>query len=78
MKTQKSLTPKEQELEMYNGLKDEILGREYPECSAKRCALYSVDMILDNMMFYVEQFEGSRPVHHRSFWQEVKEELEKL
>jgi hypothetical protein len=45
---------------------------------AKKCALIAVDEILDNMMLYKENFNDGRPIHHKSYWQEVKQEIEKL
>lgn len=45
---------------------------------AKACALIAVDEILDNMMLYQENFDAGRPIHHKSYWQEVKQEIEKL
>jgi predicted transcriptional regulator len=45
---------------------------------AKYCAIIAVDQILDNMMLYQENFDAGKPVHHKSYWQEVKQEIEKL
>jgi predicted transcriptional regulator len=45
---------------------------------AKYCAIIAVDQILDNMMLYQENFDAGKPVHHKSYWQEVKQEIEKI
>ena len=45
---------------------------------AKYCAIIAVNQILDNMMLYQENFDAGKPVHHKSYWQEVKQEIEKL
>jgi hypothetical protein len=44
----------------------------------KNCALIAVNVMLKNMMFYEEQFDAGKPEHHRSYWEEVKQEIEKL
>ena len=58
---------------------DDIMGN-YPMCfdTAKKCALIAVDEILDNMMLYQENFDAGKPVHHKSYWESVKQEIEKL
>jgi hypothetical protein len=45
---------------------------------AKECALIAVDQILDNMMLYQENFDAGKPVHHKSYWEEVKQEIENI
>lgn len=45
---------------------------------ARQCALIAVDEILDNMMLYQENFDAGKPVHHKSYWESVKQEIEKL
>ena len=52
------------------------INRRWEE--GKNCALIAVDVMLKNMMFYEEQFDAGKPEHHRTFWQEVKQEIEKL
>jgi hypothetical protein len=42
----------------------------------KKCALIAVNVMLKNMMFYEEQFDAGKPEHHRTYWEEVKTEIE--
>ena len=45
---------------------------------ANKCALIAVNVMLETMMFYEEQFDAGKPEHHRSYWEEVKTEIEKI
>ena len=60
------MTPKEKSIELFDKF-DSILFKEYDNLEAKKCALIAVDEIL-NLDYYC----GSL------YWQEVKQEIEKL
>ena len=75
------MTPKEKAIELYNKFLnpsgDTYLYGMLEHESAKECALISVDEILkleNNNGYY---FDGTN-VTSISFWQEVKQEIEKL
>ena len=83
------MTPKEKAKELLD--KYYIICQEFTEeiqCSiqAKQCALITVDeMLKEPRMFNIEQIEYSDKSHARSyyevpnkFWQQVKQEIEKL
>jgi hypothetical protein len=76
------MTPKEKAQELVNKFDIDLAPfSEYgywDKNQAKECALIAVDEILDNMMLYQENFDAGRPIHHKSYWQEVKQEIEKL
>ena len=61
---------------------EDLLSKYYLQVQTlaqqKKCALIAVDEILNNMMLYEEQFDAGKPIHHRNYWQEVKQEIEKL
>ena len=64
------MTPKEKALELYNKMYDYSLFEE----EAKRCALIAVDEILNNIDF-TSMINGTDDYN---YWQEVKQEIEKL
>jgi hypothetical protein len=65
------MTPKEKAEELYSKFEDNIQGIEGYEWweSAKQCALIAVDEILK-----LEVNDG----YDHNFWQQVKQEIEKL
>ena len=72
------MTPKEKAKELFDKMLYHIKYNCQPTLSesvAKQCALIAVDEILDNMMLYQENFDAGKPVHHKSYWQEVKQEI---
>ena len=69
------MTPKDKALELYN--KYEQLGRDFTRGVsmkefAKQCALIAVDEILDTVKHTPIEFIET------DYWQEVKQEIEKL
>jgi hypothetical protein len=61
----------------------EDVQQGYESCTPKneyykQCALIAVDEILDNMMLYQDNFDAGKPVHHKSYWESVKKEIEKI
>jgi hypothetical protein len=76
------MTPKEKALELYNKFEDGITGVEGTDwwISAEKCALIAVDEIL-NVLPQKEYLEDkSKYIENRErlYWQEVKQEIEKL
>jgi len=72
------MTPKEQAVELYNKMyetgfkpKSVLIRTE----QAKECAIIAVNEILKYSSFGLPDMEG---VFYDSYWQEVKNELEKL
>jgi hypothetical protein len=64
------MTPKEKAKELYWKYYQNISDTSFPEETAKKCALIAVDEILDNL----EDNTGK----DIKYWQEVKQEIEKL
>jgi len=60
------MTPKEEAQELFDKY-DNILYKEYNNLEAKKCALIAVEMVILNC--YEEE---------EYYWQEVKQEIEKL
>lgn len=76
------MTPKEKAEELfsyYNSiLINEIRHAAARNYAAYECALIAVNEILENMMLFEEPFDAGLKIHHRYFWEEVKQEIEKL
>jgi hypothetical protein len=68
------MTPKEKAIELYNNFEDAIRGVEGYEWweSAKQCALIAVDLVLSTLSPYLGDDNA------RDYWQQVKQEIEKL
>ena len=69
------MTPKEKAVELFNKMyqaKDILFQKKMDKYQAKQCALIAVDEILDVLFQIFESYE------ERIFWQEVKQEIEKL
>ena len=73
------MTPKEKAIELYNKMYDYSLFEE----EAKRCALIAVDEIIEATNMY--QYGINNALEHipakivkHPYWQEVKQEIEKL
>lgn len=66
------MTPKEKAIELVNKYK-EFTEDNYAEsyCNAKQCALIAVDEVIDNI-------EDDFLENDLKYWQEVKQEIEKL
>ena len=62
----------------YKRLPDSIYSNYAAKMEAKYFALIAVNEILDNMMLYQENFDAGKPVHHKSYWESVKKEIEKI
>lgn len=77
-----NMTPKEKAIELFGKyamyLRANLRYDEEANEDAKVCALIAVNEILDNMMLYQENFDADKPVHHKSYWESVKKEIEKL
>jgi len=75
------MTPKEKAIELYN--KYEVLGKDFTRGVSmkefsKECALIAVDEILHTApMMHKEDFD-SGDLTIKEFYQEVKQEIEKL
>lgn len=54
------------------------LSHEKNVLTAKNMTEYMCDLILKNGMLYEEQFDTGKPEHHRSFWEEVKNQIHKI
>ena len=73
------MTPKEKALELvnkfteYTKVFDDCAGWVNDEISAKQCALIAVDEIIDNIDGFLEA-----RIWALDYWQEVKQEIEKL
>ena len=70
------MTPKEKARELvskYVHLTKQISGANGTIYNSKQCALIAVDEILN-----VKSFLKSMPLQDVKYWQEVKEEIEKL
>jgi hypothetical protein len=65
------MTPKEKSKELFNKYYQKCADSSYPEYMAKDCALIAVDEILKEVN---QNFTSDR----YAYWQEVKEEIEKL
>jgi hypothetical protein len=70
------MTPKEKAKEIFNKMYqvDDIMNK-YPMCfdTAKQCALIAVDEIIDSLDF--NQWQNAKQIN---YYQEVKQEIEKL
>ena len=72
------MTPKEKAKELYWKYYQNISDTSFPEETAKQCALIAVDEIL-NLGFDIRCDATERCVSPvMNYWQEVKQEIEKL
>ena len=73
------MTPKEKAIELYNKFLnpsgDTYLYGMLEHESAKECALIAVDEILNE---FPQGFKGNFEERRKQYWQEVKQEIEKL
>ena len=67
------MTPKEKAKELVDEMKSNLFSDE--EYDAKQCALIGVNEILKLRKGY---FDCTNPMQDESYWQEVKQEIEKL
>ena len=71
------MTPKEKAEELVNKFRqqtDGIAGYNYDNVN-KQCALIAVDEILDDDMYGMEEEHFEKRIN---YWEEVKQEIEKL
>lgn len=40
--------------------------------ATKKCIIILCDEIINNMMLYYKNFDAGKPIHHKSYWEEVK------
>ena len=71
------MTPKEKSKELFNKYYQKCADSSYPEYMAKDCALIAVDEIMKAI--YNEDFDGHLRDEYdaASYWNEVKNEIEK-
>jgi hypothetical protein len=69
------MTPKEKAKELYFKMhsQEQIVSKE-----AKQCALIAVDEIINGYKFDILYIEHKRIMDNINFWDEVKQEIEKL
>lgn len=69
------MTPKEKAEELYNNMYHELPARMGRHEISKNCAIIAVDAIMDELtvMNY-----GLQYLNRMAYWNEVKEEIEKL
>lgn len=77
------MIPKEKAKELFNKFYQKVADGAFPEENAKQCALIAVDEILKsyNDIFddYIRVVEGYDDYNHmEEYFQEVKNEIEKL
>jgi hypothetical protein len=65
------MTPKEKALELWEKMYEYAIFDE----AAKQCALIAVDEILNE---FPQGFKGNFEERRKQYWQEVKQEIEKL
>jgi hypothetical protein len=68
------MTPKEKAKELYFKMYD-VYGYDDYHLRAKKCALISVDEILDDDMYGMEEEHFEKRIN---YWEEVKKEIELL
>jgi hypothetical protein len=73
------MTPKEKAKELYNKCEDSITGLEGHEWwdSAKQCALIAVEEMLSEL-YHIAYDDDDYGEWKMKYWQEVKQEIEKL
>jgi hypothetical protein len=74
------MTPKEKSRELVNKFTDPVrwkLGQENVTQRAKECALIAVDEILWEIIKYADN-SREYVVENSLYWQEVKQEIEKI
>jgi len=69
------MTPKEKAIELVNKYLQIYDGRLQ---QAKQCALIAVDEILDELLEIVMVTSSKYIVKHTNYYQEIKQEIEKL
>ena len=67
------MTPKEKADELYWKYYLKVADSSYPEDLSKQCALIAVNLLLDTKSFLI-----SIPLQDYKYWEEVKQEIEKL
>ena len=71
------MTPKIKALELFNRFYDPYLTKTDLK-NAKRCALIAVDEIIKELETFYPKYESWDLKAKFSYWQEVKQEIEKL
>jgi hypothetical protein len=75
------LTPKEKAKELFDKFRNEILsflGDKMKDKNAKRCALVAVDELIDSHYLLTTTHDVEPSIRCKSYWKEVKEEIENL
>jgi hypothetical protein len=69
------MTPEEKAKELVDKYYQKCADSSYPDDMAKDCALIAVDEILDDDMYGMEEEHFEKRIN---YWEEVKQEIEKL
>jgi len=76
------MTPKEKAKELVNKFYVILMKKNYPNVAqmdaAKECALIAVDEIMPIVEGYEDALSASQTSDELEYWQEVKQEIEKL
>ena len=72
------MTPKEKAKELVDKMRDEIPCHCDDWEQAKQCALIAVDEILDELLEIVTVTSSKYIIKHTNYYQEIKQEIEKL
>ena len=72
------MTPKEKAEELYYKYYQIVADCGYPEEKAKQCALIAVDEIIDECGNWIGGTNDGWDTERFDYWQEVKQEIEKL
>jgi hypothetical protein len=73
------MSPKEKAMELVWKYLPILIIKENPFDLAKQCALIAVDEIINNCLFEIYSCGFlTLETKHKEYWQEVKQEIEKL